>query len=82
MSKYTDFPNDESLLRVLKELGDEVIILGVTQDSDSLGYNQVVSVNGGPPQRVDGTPFGGNYEPVGLKYQVILAVKATWVEGE
>ena len=47
---------------VLKNAGDKVTILGFTHGDvvDSLGYDHIISVNGGPLQYVDGTPFEGN----------------------
>ena len=43
----------------LQKPGDTVKVLGFSDGSDSLGFDQIISVNEGPPQHVDGTPYAG-----------------------
>jgi len=45
--------------RYLQQPGDTVKILGYADALDTLGYDQIISVNDGSPQHVDGTPYAG-----------------------
>jgi hypothetical protein len=43
----------------LQNPGDTVKVLGFADVLDTLGYDQIISVNDGAPQHVDGTPYAG-----------------------
>jgi len=63
----------------LQKPGDTVKVLGFSDSSDSLGFDQIVSVNDGAPQHVDGTPYAGaiskDRNPPEI-HEVVRAIKA------
>ena len=78
MSKLFHRSGEGIVAMFLKELADEVEILGLADNLDSLGFNQIIRVNGGEVQRVDGTSAETKdvVRPLYLKYRLVIAVEA------